>query len=73
LLCTDFENCASLGPIIGTVKKFFARRGAYVLFCGIWNYGVKVIEFQSFYELKKKLLLLLLLYCIVATTQGTLL
>jgi len=26
------------------------RRGAKTLFCGIWTYDAKVIEFQSFYE-----------------------
>jgi len=27
-----------------------ARRGARTLFCGLWTFGVEVLEYQSFYE-----------------------
>jgi len=33
--------------MFGTVRKPLARRGARALFCGVWTYNGKVIEFQS--------------------------
>jgi len=48
----DFLDCVSLSRILGTSGKPLARRGAWVLFCGIQVYGEKALEFQSFYELK---------------------
>jgi len=38
--------------MVGTIEKPSARRGAWSWFHGIPTYGVKVIEFQSFYELE---------------------
>jgi len=49
----DLPNCASSSCILGTVKKIYVRRGAQAWFRGVWTYGVKVIEFRSFYELSK--------------------
>jgi len=39
--------------LLGTVGKPSARRGAWALFRGVWTYGGKVIEFQSFSMNKK--------------------
>ena len=43
-----------LSGVFGTVEKFSSRRGAWVLFCGVWTYNVNDIEFQIFYELTPK-------------------
>jgi len=36
------------GGKFGTAQKLLVRRGAWTLFCGVWTFGVKVIEFQKF-------------------------
>jgi len=36
--------------MLGIAGKPSARKGAKALFRGVWTYGMKVIEFQSFYE-----------------------
>jgi len=33
---------------LSTARKILVRRGARTLFGGIWAFGLKVIEFQSF-------------------------
>jgi len=43
-------DCVSLGCILGTVGKLSTRRGTWALFHSVWTYGVKDIEFQSFYR-----------------------
>ena len=43
---------ASPGRVLGTVGKPSARRSARVLFRGVPMDTVKVMNFQSFYELK---------------------
>jgi len=45
-------DCVSLDCIFDIVGKPLARRDARALFCGIWTYHMKVIEFGRFYELK---------------------
>jgi len=39
--------------VFGTVGKPLARRGAQALFHDVWTYNGKVMDSQSFYELKK--------------------
>jgi len=41
----------SSGRYLGTAGKLSVRRGAWALFCGIWTYGGKVMDFQKNYEL----------------------
>ena len=55
--------------MLGIIGKPLARKGARAWFRVIWTYGVKVIEFQSFCELKKNLKTFFLT---VAMAQGTL-
>jgi len=37
--------------VLGTVGKPSASTGARALFRGVWTYGGKVMDFQSFYGL----------------------
>jgi len=39
--------------VLGTIGKPSVRTDARALIHGIWTYGGKVIEFQSFYDLLK--------------------
>jgi len=34
------------------VGKFSSISGAWALFCDVWAYGMKVIKFPNFHELK---------------------
>ena len=49
------ERCATLpdrespGGVLGTIRKPSTRRGAPALFHGVLSYGVKVVEFQSYF------------------------
>jgi len=46
-------NHKASGGTFGTIQKLLARRGARTLFQGVQTFGVKGIEFQSFYESRK--------------------
>jgi len=39
--------------VFGNVEKLLVKKGAQTLFCGDSTYKVKVMEFQSFYEIEK--------------------
>jgi len=58
--------------MLGTVGKPLARRDAWALSRGIWTYGGKVIEFQSFSMNKKIRKYLLLTFCVWQRHMGTL-
>jgi len=58
LLDRSPSNC-----VLGIVQKPLARRGAWALLWGVWTYNLKVIELQSFHELKnKKITFIVLLF-----------
>jgi len=63
LLGWDLQDRASFSHVLSTIRKSSIKKGVWTLFHGIWTYGVKIIEFSTFYEIKiRKLLLLLLLF-----------
>jgi len=40
--------CEAFNSTLATARMLFAKRGKQTLFCDIWTYGMKAIEFQSF-------------------------
>jgi len=45
LLYSDIPNCASLGCVLGIIKKTLARRGARALFRGIPTHSEEAMDF----------------------------
>jgi len=52
------------------IGKPYARTSEWALFCGIWTCGVKVIKFESFYELKNEKITFTFILA-MAMAQGT--